>query len=231
MQKHEIISQIGTELYTRACVQARAAAPFTGQSGAPFTFDSTVAHEINNIIWSVDAALTDSQTIELLFAVYTDMPCYALLMEVPIHYDHQLSIQAKALFWQEVRQLLAQDDDALAEPIAYLLWCDFFEYDDRCTDAWNEVIHEAANENSVRRILAVAGPVPFHLKEPLYAKLLPDRSWHQNIFLSLRASHADIYGQIDTSKASEILNHLSIPSMAGELQQLKLALQAGQDST
>lgn len=230
MQKHEIVAQIGTHPYTHACAQARAAAPYTGQRDAPFIFDATLAHDINDIIWHPDLTLTDSEKIDLLFAVYADMPCYALLMEVPMHYDQQLSVQAKAAFWQHVRRLLGQDENALAEPIAYLLWCDFFEYDDHCAGAWNEVIRERTNVTLLKRLLYVAGPVPFHLKEPLYTSLAQNRAWHADIFASLRASHHDIYGQIGTMKAIAILDRLSVPSMADDLRQLRCALQNSQNS-
>jgi hypothetical protein len=231
MHKHDIVAHIGVDIYARECAQARAAAPYTGQRDAPFVYDSTIPHEINDTIWYTDTTLTDDEKIGWLFAVYTDMPCYALLMEVPMHYDQQLSAQAKSFFWQQVRRFLAQDDDALAEPIAYLLWCDFFEFDDRCTVAWNEVTHETTNVNLLRRVLRVAGPVPFYLKEPLYTRLVQDRRWHLDIYESLRASYWDVNGQIDKMKALQILDQLVLSSARDDLQQLRRALQRSQNIT
>ena len=230
MHKHNIVALVGSDAYTRACTLARAAAPYTGQGNTSFVFDSTLPHHISDCIWDSDTTLTDKEKIDVLFAVYTDMPCYALLMEVPMHYDHQLSAQAKAAFWQQVRLLLSQDDDTLAEPIDYLLWCDFFEFTDRCTTAWNEVTRETINANLIRRILSVAGPVPFHLKEPLFTKLMQESAWHPALFASLRASYDDIYGQIDTKKAIAMLEQLIVPSAMSDLQHFRQILQERQDS-
>lgn len=230
MNKHDIIAQVGSENYLQACVQARNAAPYTGQKEAPITFDSDLPHELNDLIWYADSSLPDTEQIELLFALYSDMPCYALLMEVPMHFDHQLSQQAKIAFWQHVRRLLTHNDDALAEPVAYLLWCDFFEFDDRCNEAWNEVINKTDHAPAIKRILRVAGPVPFHLKEPLYMRLVQDRAWHGDILQSLQASATDIYGQIDTKKALEILKNLNVPSMAADLERFRHVLLSSQSS-
>jgi hypothetical protein len=63
-----------------------------------------------------------------MFQVYREMPCYGLFFGLTLDHWHELPVEARKVFWREARALLSQDDEALAQPLAYSMWCDFFEY-------------------------------------------------------------------------------------------------------
>lgn len=64
----------------------------------------------------------------------------------------------------------------------------------------------------IERLLEASGPVPFSLKEALYAKLVDELHWHHYIFRSIYFSIFDFYGQIDKRKAVTILARLVLPA-------------------
>jgi len=224
MDKQAIIDAVTPEVYTIECEDARRAAPQTGRGDATQYYSSDTPYTIQDLIWYSDNGLADVEKIRLLFDVYRDMPCYALLMA--LGYDH-LSPAAADVFWHEVRQILCQDDEALAGPLSYMLWCDFFEAPDLCEVAWQRLLNGQEKTLLVRRLLAWSGPVPYTWKDQIYRQKVNDRGWHSSIYESIHGSYYAVYGDIDKEKARVILDQLALPETR-EMQTLRTALAQGE---
>lgn len=216
----EIIASIGEDEYYQACSDAKKAATGTGTSLGKGGFDSNVPHDISSLVW--DAAGDTYAKAELIFRFYEAMPCYGYLMYISMHIG-DFSAETKELLWSKYKQYLAGDDQ-LADPVAYSLWCDFFEDQTRVHDAWDALTSDISNEPLLRRVLVSSGPVPFDLKEVLYQQLLPHQEWHYHIFRSLLHSQFDVYGCIDRVKARSLLKKLVLPGDTENLNTLKDAL-------
>lgn len=208
MDRQAIIQTIGPERYWEASRAAQLAAPYCGNDAPEVEFISDVPLDINDLIWDTDAA--DTAKVRLLFEIYSDIPCYALLMAAKEN-SVDLSPAGRDQWWQTVRSILAQDDPGPAGPIAYVLWCDFFEDPQQVNAAWDKLVTGESNARLLERVLAVSGPVPFERKEQLYKRLISDEAWHLAIYRSLLFSNYDVYGQIDKQKARRVLDGLHLP--------------------
>jgi len=135
-----------------------------------------------------------------------------------------LDVPAHTLYWDRARTLLSGDEDALAEPLAYSLWCDFFEDWRQVEDVWHILVQADPPPRLLRRVLDASGPLPFRLKEPLYERLLGDPTWHEAIYRSLLFSCFNAYGDIDKKKAVALLEQLKLPEDIEWLQELRAAL-------
>lgn len=222
MELRDIRIAVGPDRYQNASAAAYRAALHHGTSGQAEPFDSTVAHEIADIIW--DAPVADNEKVKLTFDAYADIPCYALLMYIALNYS-DLSSAARDLFWDRMRSLLGQDTEALAGPVEYTLWCDYFEGSDAVEQAWAEVVRDETNDRALQRVLIVSGPVPFAFKEDPYTRLIEDKKWHYYIFRSLLHSTFDYFGNIEKVKALGILQQLDLPPDTDNLMLLRHALQ------
>ena len=220
MDMGEIIANIGEEKYHEACSASRKAAAGTGTSLGKNDFDSNVPHDVSSVVW--DSAGDSQDKLELTFRFYEEMPCYAYLMYISMNF-REFSAAAKAILWNNYKKYLS-GEDAVADPVAYSLWCDFFEDQTRVHEAWNTLTGDISNEPLLRRILVSSGPVPFTKKEKLYQHLLPHAKWHYYIFRSLLHSQFDVYGSIDPEKAKTLLGQLVLPSDTQNLARLKDAL-------
>ncbi len=228
MDLQHIVAAVGRVAYHQAAETARRAAPQTGLWPQTEDFDSTIVHTISALIW--ESSLADVEKMALVWQVYSDMPCYALLMGIKLSYA-QLSPAAQHLFWEQARMLLAHGDDAVAEPLAYSLWCDFFEDDSTVEQAWAELVeNNTTMTRLLQRVLIVSGPVPFHLKAQLYRRLLNDKTWHYYIFRSLLHSTFDVYGDLDRGKATVLLQRLVLRPDTEHLTTLQDALKGGHGS-
>lgn len=217
--KDTLIETIGRDHYRDACVSARRDADREdygrGRSGNDDS--SLTPHDISDELWGLDASLTDK--ITLLFEVYDEMPAYTLLMYVPHHF-HDWPSDARALFWAGVRARLGGSDQALARPLAYSLWCDWFEHGDFTAEAWEALTGPEVPAAALQNVLIASGPVPWRLKTELYRRLVGDAGWHYHIFRSLLNSAFDVYGQIDRNEAVTWLDRLLIPESTAHLPDL-----------
>lgn len=227
MNKQDIIAHITPEIYAIECDDAWRAAPFTGGNDASQFYTSDTPFTINRLIWDTDNGLNDSQKIDLVFAVYRDLPCYTLLSEVFIHQYRDLSADVQAIYWQHIAVLLAQPEIALAEPIVYTLAVDFFEDRELCSQVWERLTSVHEPEQFMVRFLEASAAVPFALKEQLYQQLLANPRMHQAIYTSLRASYYSLYGDIDKVQARSILGQLSIAQEGADDTAFQHALQTG----
>ncbi|HEU4322318.1 MAG TPA: hypothetical protein VFS21_04130 [Roseiflexaceae bacterium] len=224
MNKDTIINTIGPEVYARESAAAHERAPSTGQSFTPPAVNYDFFYAVNNLIWEDSAALArpDHENMVLAFAIYRDLPAYTLLMEISLGFEAR-SEAAKAVFWGQMRTHLAGESEALAQPLCYTLWCDYFEHPDRVERAWRELLVEP-NDRLLRRVLDVSGPVPFPLKAALYRQLLPDKRWHADILASLYFSCVDFFGQVDKEAARELLGMLEVDGQEERIQQVRNCL-------
>lgn len=227
MNKQDIIDFIGSDSYIRQCAIARSAAPYALSKNVPVGYDTVIAHEISDLIWySEERDFSDENKMKLIFDVYRDMPCYAILWEISARYEDQLSRNVQEAMLRQVHYFLSQEDDALAMPIAYLLSVDFFGYNEQCRLIWNDLLRGNINDHLLRRLLAISGPVPFDLKKFVYLRLVHHRAWHKDIYYSLLHSPIQIYTQIEKEKAKRILEKLDVPADIEELNELRTALGA-----
>src|SRR5262249_4405166 len=160
-------------------------------------------------IWDLNEC--DAHKLDLAIQAYLEMPCYGHAMYFSMNY-RDLSAPVRDQFWAWVRTTLSGNDDVLANPLEYMLWCDFFEADkDRATEAWARLVDVESTDTLLQRILVASGPAPYVLKSSLYDRLLPDRKWHYYIYRSILHSMNDVYGGIDFYNAKQVLKHLDLP--------------------
>ena len=148
------------------------------------------------------------------------MPCYGLLMYLKDNYG-QFCEHERNQFWDWVRTQLDSNDPVLSPPIAYCLWCDFFEDPNTVHEAWSQLVVPFPSEKALQTILIHSGPVPFHLKQPVYTLLIDKPQWHYYIFQSLLHSQFDVYGKLDKRSAWKLLQQLNLPSNIEHLDKLK----------
>src|SRR5579862_7682889 len=140
VDKEAIIAAIGADRYKETCLDAWKKAAKTGRErNSKVMFHSEVPDEIEELIWGKwrygpEAMQNDVEKVKLTFQIYTDMPCYAFVSQLSMYYI-DLSPEAKALFWSQVRALLSQEDEALSASVDYSLWCDFFEHHNMVEEA------------------------------------------------------------------------------------------------
>jgi hypothetical protein len=233
LTKEEIIAAIGPEQYQAACAAARKAAQGTGSRQQQIFFDSQLPYTIENLVWgewydNPEARHDDAQKVELILQIYQGMPCYSLICGIAMRYK-DFSAGAKKVFWNHTRALLSQDDVALADPLAYSIWCDYFETSDYVAEAWDELTQNHPSEKILQQVLLASGPVPFHLKEELYQSLIHDTSWHYYIFRSLLYSRFDYFGMTSIPKARELLKQLDLPAETEDLSLLRETLEQDED--
>ena len=137
------------------------------------------------------------------------MPCYTFLSSLYRNFS-DLDSDDHEYFWDWIRSKLASEKPFYLPSITYLLWCNFFENNDRVEDAWYQLAQINLPNPVLQNVLIYSGPVPFHLKLELYHKLISDSSWHYFIFKSILHSAFDVYGQINYKEARYILSQLHL---------------------
>lgn len=169
---------------------------------------------------------SDTALVSLYADVYRAMPLYGFIFDLFIKRSYEdFGPDARAMFWSFSREMLSSPGDALADPVAYSMWCDFFEDPSRVDEAWRMLVTEDSSPRMLRRILDASGPVPFRLKQPLYDRLISDDSWHDSIFQSLLFSSGDVYGDFDREAAARVFSKLTLRSVEkGDIERLEAAL-------
>ena len=222
-----LADHVGGWLFEAACRWAWRTAAGTGKSGAvverwPARI-ADVPHELGDVIWWRGTAPW-SERVALTLALYREMPCYANTT-----YAHSLAEwdeETRGGFWAEYRRLVSDEDDRLADPITYALWCGYFEDSATVEEAWRELAQPALlTPRGLERLLDRAGPVPYRLKAPLYEQLVADRRWHTAIFRSLLYSGFDYFGKLDEKAARSLLARLTLPETTEGLAMLKQKLE------
>jgi hypothetical protein len=154
------------------------------------------------------------------------MPAYGLLMYVSHHYP-DWPPAARQQFWDGVKTRLAGEDHALARPLAYNLWCDWFEHGDHTAEAWDALTKPGTLDPVLQEVLMASGPVPWRMKTQLYERLVTDTRWHYYIFRSLLHSAFDVFGSVDSKEAAAWLQRLSVAPSTENLRELQDHLHNG----
>ncbi len=220
----DLVAHVGQERFQDACRWAWNTAAGTGTGGGrswPDGLDE-VPHDLADAIATADGS--PAERVELALELYAAMPCYANLMYVQ-HDVAAMDREQRRAFWTEYGRLLGEQDARLADPVAYSLWCDYFEDPDTVDEAWTELaLPDELSEEGLERLLDISGPVPFGLKEPFYDRLLSNKRWHQAIFVGLVRSAFDYYGDLDIAAARRILARLDVPEDATGMEELRARL-------
>jgi len=152
-------------------------------------------------MWWGDTA--PAHCLDMALRLYREMPCYANTMELNGAYE-RFGDDEKQMLWTAFREVLGSEDDRLADPLAYALWVDFFEDPTTVEESWREMTRRDGDawERRIERVLENAGPVPWPLKEELFAQLVRDTRFHHAIFRALAGSAFEVCGQLGPSAAS-----------------------------
>ena len=217
------MERIGADHYRDACVSARRDAEREdfGHGSLGNDDSSLTPHEVSDELWDLNASVRDK--LELFFEIYDEMPASGLLMYVSHHYPAWPS-SVKRQFWDGVRTRFGGADRALARPLAYYLWCDWFEHGDFTREAWEALTTVDTPRVALQEVLIASGPVPWSMKTELYERLISDQRWHYYIYRSLLHSAFDIFGKIDHEEASAWLSRLAIPDSTDHLSELAARL-------
>jgi hypothetical protein len=114
--------------------------------------------------------------------------------------------------WVAYREFLGDPRDAVAEPIAYALWVDYFEDATTVDRPWTEVSDpKEPRRPRLGRVMGASGPVPWSLKESLYEQLAHEGGWDEPIVAALYGSCIDIFGSLERKPALRILRKLRVP--------------------
>lgn len=203
----DLKARVGRETYEMASRHLRSDVDYEAKRGDD-TQAQDAAHDIGDLLL-YDADISDVDRVRLMFEVYRDLPTYGLLMYGTDRLS-ELSQEAQDLFWDQFRELLAHPNDALADQVAYTLWCELFEDPSWVGEAWKVLTKEPASDLLLQRVLIHSGPVPYDLKRELYERLLPDEKWHYYIYRSLLHSAFDVYGKIHRKDAGQVLEQLEL---------------------
>jgi hypothetical protein len=218
-----LVSAVGAERYAAACAWAWASAAGTGRCGGARSFPGslqTVPEEFGTAWW--DARVPLSERLEMGLALYREMPCYANTVALHGFYS-EFSAEDRGRLWDAFRAALEDPDQRLADPVAYSLWVDFFEDAATVEEAWQQTTAGTAGERWERRVvrvLDVAGPAPWALKDDLFARLCDEPRLHPAIFRAIAGSAFDVFGKLGSSAASW-LDRLDLPADTPDLAALR----------
>lgn len=225
MELRDLIEHVGEERFTAARKWAWGTAASTGQSSTtptevrPLYKPQDVPHDLEELIWTSGehCGWSGSRWRSSFTA-----RCRAMRRSCTRPATTRSGTTALELFWDEYRKLISDADDRLAEPIAYSLWCDYFENPDTVEEAWGQMVQPGAlTDRALQRLLEAAGPVPFRLKQALYDELIADERWHPGIFRSLLHSTIDVFGDVDAVAARDLLACLSLSEDTPGLRELR----------
>ena len=207
MNRNKIIQTIGPVKFAEYSELVFKGVEDTG-TGIPDESDDDIPGDVYDLIW--ESELTGKEKIRLLFEMYREIPTHSLIFNVYINWVDYTS-DMKQEVWKKFRKILAGDDDLLAKPVEYYLWCGFFEDPARVLEAWEALVTEDAKPKLLERVLINSGPVPFSSKFQLYKKLISNPKWHHYIYQSVLHSVFDCYGKISEIEARSVLVKLDLP--------------------
>lgn len=183
--------------------------------------------DLHNLASSIlEAPLPFSERLRLLFEAYERAPDYVFLMHLGLEYASLTEAEREQII-EIYRQYLSLSDDRLTQPIEYSLWCDYFEETATVEHVWNALATPGAEPIVLRRLLRIAGPVPWHLKVGLLRDLARSRKWHPYIYQCLLHSCHDYFGKIVPEEALRILNGLKLAPDTEHLEGLRRRLREG----
>lgn len=192
-----LVALVGTEAFEAACHEAMAVSIESSASGVP--------HDLSGRLW-FDGKETLSERLTIAVELFGRMPCYANLMYWR-YADFDETTCAR--MWDAFREFLSDPRDAVAEPVVYSLWVDYFEDKRTVERAWREASGpQEPRRPRLPRVVRASGPVPWKLKESLYGQLSVEGGWNEPLLAGLYGSCVDIYGSLEREPALRILRAL-----------------------
>jgi hypothetical protein len=169
-----------------------------------------VAHEWTDKALG-DPDLDEAGRVRVALGLLDLLDQYAVTMYLKVT---PLTAGGEALLWAAYRRRLEALESA--EPVTYSLWVDWFEDPATVDTAFAEMVVglDELTERPLRRarrVLAVSGPVPWRLKHGLYRRAASTPVLHEALFLGLRGSLYDVYGDLDREAALGLLDGLDLP--------------------
>jgi len=222
-------SLVGSDVYSAACKEAWLFSPGTGSMDhwQSHYDDWQALQQVMRAVSYHTWMVTDAEVLQFFFDLYRDMPAYKVLFELSITRPYrELSPELKDVYWKFFREMFGSADDAQADPVGYVLWCDFFEDPELVEKAWSSLISGGPSDRLIERLLISSGPIPFSLKRSLYSTLKGEKRWHYFIYRSLLHSEFDVYGQIDNGEARKLLAQLELDLPEGEMENYKRLIAA-----
>ncbi len=158
---------------------------------------------------------TQSKTIEKItmsLDLYDIQPTYHVLTTMWLNY-YSTSVVAKEtidIILKKYFNELSDPKKDLADSMEYSLYFDIFEDPNRNEYSWKYFLDQKPTERFLKIILRNSGPVPYHLKQTLYDNLILHKSFHVDIYRSIRHSCFDNCGLVDKTQALVTLKQLDI---------------------
>lgn len=185
---------------------------FTGK------LDKTVDdNELIDAIWNSCHTVKDRVTLSLEL---NDLrPSYSTLSTMWLEYGltRQVTREINELIFSRYQFQLSNSDKDLSASVEYSLYFDIFEDPDRNRDAWEYFLKNSPTKKFIKIMLANSGPVPYDIKHKLYEELLADTDFHIDIYISIRHSCFDNCGQINKTRARDILYKLRVTDKLDEV--------------
>jgi hypothetical protein len=172
-------------------------------------------------VWETELSVKEKVILSL--EIYDLEPSYFVLTNMWLGYSlsGKVTIETDELILNKYLIELSNPGKNLEGSTEYSLYFDIFEDPDRSRTAWNYFLSKDPNAKFIKTMLANSGPVPYELKHQLYERLIPDKSFHRDIFISIRHSCFDNCGDIDKKRALGVLNKLDLNDQIDELNSQK----------
>jgi hypothetical protein len=162
-------------------------------------------HEISTRLWYEGDESFDER-LRVAVEVYRLLPGYGHLMYW--RYS-EFDERTRVAMWEAYRTFLGDPSDEIAKDVAYSLWVDYFEDDETVERAWREVSGpQEPRRPRLDRVIRASGPVPWHLKAPLYEALATEGGWDDALVEALYGSCIDVYGHLERVPAQHLLRRL-----------------------
>ncbi|MFR9795887.1 hypothetical protein ACL02U_08280 [Streptomyces sp. MS06] len=192
-----------------------------------------VAHSWAGDVFAEDLSTADQ--VRLAFGLLDLLDDYWVTCEIRFADGSGEGPLPADVLWGGYRQRLEADRDV--EAVTYSLWVDWFEDHTTSATAFAEVIGKDIDRvvaerseallRRARRVLECSGPVRWTVKEPTYRTAARLPALHSALFLGLRASFHDVYGDLEPAAALALLDQLSLPMNTQYLAELRHVLAAG----
>jgi hypothetical protein len=192
-----------------------------------------VAHSYAGDVFAEDLDAADQ--LRLAFGLLDLLGEYWITCEIRFADESAEGPLPADVLWHGYRQRLETDREV--EAVTYSLWVDWFEDHTTSATAFAEVLgndidrvvadRSEALLRRARRVLECSGPVPWPVKEPTYRTAVRLPALHPALFLGLRASFHDVYGDLEPTAALALLDQLDLPTNTQYLAELRHVLAAG----
>ncbi|MEU3278893.1 hypothetical protein [Streptomyces antibioticus] len=192
-----------------------------------------VAHSWAGDVFAEDLSAADQ--VRLAFGLLDLLDEYWVTCEIRFADGSGEGPLPADVLWGGYRRRLEAERDV--EAVTYSLWVDWFEDHTTSATAFAEVlandIDRIVAERSeallrrARRVLECSGPVRWTVKELAYRTAARLPALHSALFLGLRASFHDVYGDLEPAAALALLDQLDLPTTTQHLVALRHVLAAG----